>query len=95
MFLQIYFVGQDKKDTSNIANKGYYNKSDFYNMIFDYVNLGTRNISQDEITTLKKKLRKLKNEKGTLQKTYKILNSKDVITNYLSQHNDRNSLMML
>ena len=33
LFLQLFFVGQDKKDTSNISHAGFYNKADFYNMI--------------------------------------------------------------
>lgn len=33
LFLQLFFVGQDKKDTSNISHAGFYNKADFYNML--------------------------------------------------------------
>ena len=29
LYVQLFFIGQDKKDTSNIANHGFYNKQDF------------------------------------------------------------------
>ena len=34
LFLQLFFVGQDKKNTSNIFHSGYYNKQDYLNMLF-------------------------------------------------------------
>lgn len=89
LFVQIYFIGQDKKDTSNIANKGFYNKADFYSMIFDYMNLGVLSLSDNDVEKVKENLKKLKSEKSDLLKEYKILNSKDVVTNYLSQHSDK------
>lgn len=34
LFYEIFFVGQDKRDTSNIFNKGFYKNSDFIEMLF-------------------------------------------------------------
>ena len=33
LFYELFFVGQDSRNPSNIVNKGYYNKSDFFSMI--------------------------------------------------------------
>lgn len=30
LFYELFFVGQDNRNPSNIINKGYYNKSDFF-----------------------------------------------------------------
>ena len=49
LFLQLFFVGQDKKDTSNISHAGYYNKSDFYNMLYDICDLSGLELDEDEI----------------------------------------------
>ncbi|HHA4378900.1 TPA: hypothetical protein ACOBUB_002154 [Enterococcus faecium] len=89
LFIQLFFVGQDKKDTSNIANKGFYNKKDFYNMLYSYNGLGFTGMTLEEIDSAKRKIRSLKEEKKVLLKKHKILNSKNTSVNYLSQHSDR------
>ncbi|MED4447124.1 hypothetical protein [Bacillus thuringiensis] len=89
LFTQLFFVGQDKKDSSNIANKGFYTKLDFYNMLYAYKGLGLKGLSPVEVSMNKEKLSKLKEERKVLLKQHKILNSKKVSANYLSQHSDR------
>lgn len=37
LFIQLFFVGQDSKNTSNIFNSGYYHKDDFINMLVSYL----------------------------------------------------------
>ena len=39
LYVQLFFIGQDKKDTSNIANHGFYNKQDFIDMLYAYAGL--------------------------------------------------------
>ncbi len=34
LFYEIFFTGQDKRNTSNIINRSYYNKEDFVSMLF-------------------------------------------------------------
>ena len=34
LLVQIFFVGQDKKVTYDIVNKGFYKKEDFYKLIY-------------------------------------------------------------
>lgn len=89
LFVQLYFVGQDKKDTSNIANKGFYSKDDFINMIYAYAGFGAAGLTQEEISQTKDRIKELKEEKRTLQTQYEILKSNNVSSAYLSQYSDR------
>lgn len=40
LFIQLFFVGQDSRDTSKIFNSSYCNKDDFINMIYSYMGCG-------------------------------------------------------
>lgn len=89
LFVQLFFVGQDKKDTSNITNRGFYNKEDFYNMIFSFANLGAIGFPTEKVEAAKTKIRDLKDEKATLLRQHKILKATKKSTSYLSSVNDR------
>ena len=89
LFFQLFFIGQDKKDTSNISHAGFYNKSDFYNMLFDICGLSGLELNEEEIKNIKEKIEKLKNEREILIKQHKILKSRDVSVSYLSSVSDR------
>ena len=89
LFLQLFFVGQDKKDTSNIAHAGFYNKTDFYNMLYDICNLSGLELNEDEIKKIKEQLTKLKSERELLIKQHKILKSQEPPVNYLSTVSDK------
>lgn len=89
LFVQLFFIGQDKKDTSNISNKGFYTNDDFLNMIFSYANLSATGLTQEEIHQKKARIRDLLEEKRILQKQHKLLKSKNISSAYLSQFSDR------
>lgn len=88
LFYQLNFVGQDKKDTSNIANKGYYKNIDFYNMLLSIANISSENISTENIDELKKELSSLKTKRDVLLKQHKILSSDNPAAIYLSNANN-------
>ncbi|EDU36663.1 coiled-coil domain-containing protein [Clostridium sporogenes] len=92
LFFQMFFVGQDKKNTSNIFNNGYYNKEDFINMLYSYSNIPLfidNDVNQDEI---KKKILALKEEKKLLKKENKILRSKTDVARIVNMSTDREHL---
>ena len=89
LFLQLFFVGQDKKDTSNIAHFGFYTKVDFYNMLFDICDLSGLDLDQDEVGRIQQQVEKLEKERSLLIKQHNILKSKDVPISYLSSINDK------
>jgi hypothetical protein len=89
LYFQLFFVGQDKKDTANIANKGFYNKDDFYNMLYSFAELGAAGLPAEKVEVTRRKIRDLKEEKTTLLKQYKILKSTKKAASYLSSVNDK------
>ncbi|WP_368240419.1 hypothetical protein [Clostridium paraputrificum] len=95
LFFQIFFVGQDKKNTSNIFNSGYYNKQDFINMIYSYYGIPLfleNDINKDEINN---KIFALKEEKKLLKKENKILKSKTDVSRLVNMSTDREQLEKL
>lgn len=91
LFLQLFFVGQDKKDTSNISHAGFYNKADFYNMLYDICDLSGLELDEDEIKKIKEQLAKLKSERELLIKQHKILKSQETPVSYLSTVSDKST----
>mgnify|MGYP004696789071 FL=1 len=89
LFLQLFFVGQDKKDTSNISHAGFYNKTDFYNMIYDICDLSGLELDEEEIKKIKERLARLKGERELLIKQHKILKSQEAPASYLSAVSDK------
>lgn len=89
LFMQLYFVGQDKKDTSNIAHHGFYNKQDYIEMLYACAGLGSEQLSQEKIDEIKHKISELSDEKKVLLKQHKILKSKKMPVAYLSAESDR------
>lgn len=89
LYVQLFFVGQDKKDTSNIANHGFYNKQDFIEMVYSYAGLGGVQLSQDKVDEIKSKISTLLDEKKILLQQHKILKSKKTPVSYLSAESDR------
>lgn len=89
LFLQLFFVGQDKKDTSNISHAGFYNKNDFYNMLYDICDLSGLDLDENEIKKIKEQLAKLKSERELLIKQHKILKSQETPVSYLSAISDK------
>lgn len=89
LFMQLFFVGQDKKDTSNIAHHRFYNKQDYVEMLYAYAGLGSEQLSQEKIDEIKRRISILSDEKKVLLQQHKILKSKKTPVSYLSAESDR------
>lgn len=89
LFLQLFFIGQDKKDTSNISHSGLYNKQDYINMLFDICDASGIELDEEEIKKIKERIKQLKDERDILLKQHKILKSQKTPISYLSSTNDR------
>lgn len=63
LFSQIFFVGQDGKDTSTIFNAGYYHKDDFKAMIRSFGGDAESELSDGDIRHLKVKIKELEAER--------------------------------
>ncbi len=91
LFVQLFFVGQDGKDTSTIFNSGFYHKDDFRNMLLSYSGDSTSEITPVEIKKIKDKIRELKirrKEQMNLSDFYKTV---AVAPEYLSKIKDRDA----
>ena len=89
LYVQLFFIGQDKKDTSNIANHGFYNKQDFIDMLYAYAGLIGEQLPQERIDEIKSHIITLSDEKKLLLQQHKILKSKKTPVSYLSAESDR------
>ena len=91
LFVQLFFVGQDGKDTSTIFNSGFYHKDDFRNMLLSYSGNFTSEITPTEIKKIKDKIRELnsrRKEQLNLSDFYKTV---AVAPEYLSKIKDRDA----
>lgn len=88
LYVQLFFVGQDKKNTSNISNYGYYNKTDFINMLLSMCGINDE-FDETAIQKNKNNLKELNHQKKLLIKKNKILNSKRKEVENLSTTVDR------
>lgn len=89
LFVQLFFLGQDKKETANIANHGFYKKQDFIEMVFALAGLGIELLSEESIDEVKKRISKLSDEKKLLLQQHEILKSTHAPVSYLSAESDR------
>lgn len=92
LFVQVFFVGQDKKVTYDIVNKGWYKKEDFYKLLYSMGGIGGENVSVNDVEKVKKQIKALKDERAILLKENKILKKSNAAFEFLSSTNDRAAL---
>lgn len=73
LFYQLFFVGQDKRDTSKIVHSGQYNKNDFLSMLASINGTKQTFLSDDDIELVRKKIKGLKSENQILNKKMKFV----------------------
>ncbi len=71
LFYQLFFIGQDKRDTSKIINSGQYNKNDFLSMLATLNGTKQTFLSDDDIESVRTKIKNLKTEIRILDKKMK------------------------
>lgn len=74
LFFEIFFIGQDERSPISLISKGQFNKIDFENMIYAYMNLGI-DTEEENLTNIKEKIKSLKVEKKLLQKQLLLKNN--------------------
>lgn len=89
LFVQMFFVAQDGKDTSTIFNSGYYHKDDFKNMILSYAGTYSSEITPDEIKKLKERIKSLKSKRQEQIKLSDFYKEISPATEYLSRIKDK------
>lgn len=81
LYYQMFFLGQDKRNSSNIFNNGYYNKKDFFNMLCTLNGFPVLDIG-DEEKAINAKINEnrieIKSKPSRINKITKILSRFDV-----------------
>lgn len=90
LYLQLFSIGQDKKETNNIYNSGYYNKHDFYEMLYSFNSISDVEKQKYNSDKLNKDLSANKKRREQLLKESKLLKSRDEEIGYLSPLVDKN-----
>ncbi|WP_438467992.1 hypothetical protein [Streptococcus pluranimalium] len=84
LFYELFFVGQDNRNPSNIVNKGYYNKNDFFSMIValeGYSNIDNSKESEE----IKKEIKVVQDEIKATKKYLKLLKTDKEVSSYLDK----------
>ncbi|CAK7002319.1 hypothetical protein [Tissierella sp.] len=91
LYLQLYFIGQDKKMTDNIVNGGFYKKNDFYELLYSMagIRMDEEYLDKQEI---KISISKKNEERKLLLKENKILKDNSDAIKMLSYASDRRNL---
>ncbi len=85
LLYQVFFVGQDKKDSSTIFNSGYYKKEDFWNLVYALAGIGITDVVEFDTDEIKNKIALLSEEKKVLLEQNKILKKSTPSMEFISQ----------
>lgn len=86
---ELFFIGQDKRNTSNIINAGFYKKEDFVNTIFSLSGVLQTTNQQVDIEKTKSALKRELEKKEELLREKPILKSLNLGVRYLSSVSDK------
>lgn len=92
LFYQLFFVGQDRRNPSNIVNSGYYNKQDFANMLYALSGCLTLTESIEKLKSLRAELRACKSDIAVLSKRLTFYREHPEIASAVSRAADRENL---
>ena len=91
LLYQLFFVGQDMKDSSTIFHDNYYKKDDFWNMIYAFAGIESQSVSTIDHDEIREKIQSLKDEQKVLISQNTILKSASPAIEMLSQKNNNDA----
>ncbi|HGY9581252.1 TPA: hypothetical protein ACOJPN_004950 [Vibrio harveyi] len=88
LFYEVFFIPQDKRNPSNIINRGRFNKDDFKSMLFDMLQLTS--FSDDDFDEKENRLsyRRLQNRLKVVKKKLELVKKSAVVASYVSKFQD-------
>ena len=89
LYAQMFFVGQDGKDTSTIFNSGFYHKDNFKDMVCFYAGETESTLSADEITRLKNQIKELEAKRKEQLEISEFYKTSTPAKEYLSRIQDK------
>lgn len=84
LFYELFFVGQDKRNPSNIVNRGLYNKDDFFSMILAIKGYSNIRNSQ-ELEEIKDKIKTIQDEIKVTKQYMQLLKTDKQISSYIDK----------
>jgi hypothetical protein len=88
LFYEIFFIGQDNRSPSDLISKTQFNKKDFENMLYSYMNLETLEIDEFNIKKVDASIKHKKIEQKLLKKRLKIRKENPEIAKFISKSFD-------
>lgn len=86
LFYQLFFIGQDKRNTSNIQNSGQYNKNDFMSMLYSLNGVQQPYLSAFDIETIKNQIKEKQTRLEEIKRKIKLLPKDPNIAAQMLQH---------
>lgn len=83
LFFEMFFMPQDNRTTSNIFNKGRYNKEDYIDMLYSLKG-AVDDTTSEEIELIRKQIKEMKQRRQVVFKSLKFLKSKNFEVRYAS-----------
>jgi hypothetical protein len=94
LFYQLFFIPQDNRNTSDIIGGGYFNKRDFYEMLYATTGEEVKlEIDGDTVTTLESQIAILESELANQKKYLKFARKNPRISEIANKHTDRLAYM--
>lgn len=87
LLYEIFFVSQDKRNTSNIINTGYYNKKDFENLIASMGGILITDISIEQ-KNKKQKIAEIKSQISSMSALLKLAQNNVNLSNWINKYSD-------
>ncbi len=94
LFYEMFFIGQDKRNPSNIINYGYNKKQDFINMLCSMNGYPLTDVQEDK-KEIEEKIIKVKTEISTTKKLLKLLKVNPQLSSYIDKFSDDLSITVL
>ncbi len=88
LLYELFFLGQDKRNTSSLISKGQYNKEDFKNMLFSLKGIDVKEANKYDKRNLQELKTQLENKVKSLKKKLTILKANPKIADYSSKNID-------
>ena len=91
LFYQLFFVGQDKRNPSNVIITGYYNKFDFINMLSSYNGYIVTESSIEETSALKENIKEKQSEINRIRKLIKFSKNNPLVNSFVNEYADNDA----
>lgn len=94
LFYQLFAVGQDKRNSSNVQNSGYYNKTDFLNMLKEIGGCSGSVTEDFDVEQIRIKIQTKKSEMKVVSKKIKLLKENPKVAAQAFTQSDRDAAKM-